>query len=262
MLAVGDISILKPNSKDIPIDKNGNDTAVYLNKEFLFYIDIENKGRLVYSVKPLTLKTENELILGLNDVLKTQLYKLHLLEDSKVNQDKLIKLFNYNIFSGENIDNLLIRFSKCLNPKLILPSLSGIFKVFIKSELSYKDYEHLYQELIHIGHYKNYKNIILRLYHKSRTIASLKRKPLEYIKQLVEKIVDSYTLSLLRDQEIYLKFKVISNIIRYEREFKKKLLNLFLAETEMKHREDLEGLILSSEQNVGSMNNGYSTPVF
>ncbi len=266
MVAVGNISMLKPNTISIPIDKDNDDIAVYLDKEFQFYIDIEGKGRLIYSVKPLTLDTEQKLITELNSIYKSQLYKHHLSENEELTPEVIAMIYNQNIFSDKSVDRLTVDYSTCLNPELILPELKGIFKAFDIGEVDSQDYYKLYDKLNDVGFYKKHWFPPFTLFHRLKTIHKLKRRSLDYLLYLANKVIDAYTMALLRHQEVYLKFKVLMNIVRYEREFKKKLLSLFLTDTQKmtpyRHLKDLDNSTLFLEQNADTIHNGNTIPVF
>lgn len=263
MIAVGDISMLKPNSLSIPIDKDTGDIAVYLDEEYEFYIDIEEVGRLTYTVKPLTLKTEHMLISELNKALKLQLFKLNLAEEEQINYKTLAEMYKYDVFSGERLDDLIVRFSKCKNPQLILPELENIRKSFTKESLSNTDYRALYQKLVQIGYYEKAETIPVKFIQKLIRIRKLKKLSQHEILSLVNLIIDTYTKSMLADQEIYLKFAVVSNMLRYEREFKKKLLNLFSKKTNRKKiMEALGNSIIYSNMNSDIKTDGSTIPVF
>lgn len=264
MVAVGNISMLKPNTKSIPIDKNDDDTAVYLDKGFQFHIEIEGRGKLNYTVKPLTLDTEQKLVTTLNDLLKNQLYKLYLSENEDLTPKVLAMLYKHNLFSEHSIDGFIADFSTCLNPELILPELKGILKAFKADDLCRGDYQSLYEKLVEITYYKKHHFKPSALYHKMMTIRKLKRKNLDDLVYLADKVIRAYTIALLRQQEIYLKFKVLMNVVRYEREFKKKLLSLFLVDTQKmsKSHRDLDSSTLYLGQNADTTHNGNTIPVF
>ncbi|MFW5799938.1 MAG: hypothetical protein ACOCV8_03895 [Spirochaetota bacterium] len=262
MRAVGNITMLKPDSGQIPIDKDNDDTPVYLDKAYHFYIDIENKGRLNYTVKPLTFNTEHKLLSVLNKHLLKYMYEPENLHNVNKN---LQALLNTLTIKGEGIDTLIIEYSQCLNPEIILPELNKIFKAYTKSELEHIDYINLYKKLVDIGYYKISGNIISRKYYKRKKIKSLQKEELNQLKQLSQEIVKAYTKALLLNQETYLKYKILVNLVKYERNFKKKLLNLFLIDLKSMEKPinpDLENSILYSEQNADMTKTGYTIPVF
>ncbi len=266
MVAVGDISVLKPNTRAIPIDKNGDDTPVYLDKEFQFYFDIEGKGRLIYTVEPLTLYTESKLLSELGYELNRQVRKVDAGQIDLNDVDGLKRLANYRMINSSRIDKLVVEFSRCINPELIIPKLKGILKVFTKDDLVHDDYAGLYDELVRVGHYKEHSNKMIAWFKRRMVISELKRKNMDSLVGLANEVVDAYSLALLGRQEIYLKLKVLVNVVRYEREFKKKLLNLFSEGLYRKEKTtphpELDNSTLLSEQNAGSTKIGSGIPVF
>jgi hypothetical protein len=266
MIAVGDISMLKPNTKAIPIDKNGDDTPVYLNDEFKFYFDIEGKGKLVYTVQPLTLYTESKLLSELGYELNRQIRKVNAGHIDLSDKDGLKRMADYRMLNTSRIDKLVVEFSRCINPELILPKLRGILKAFTKDNLVWEDYAGLYDELVRIGHYPKPVNRLIRWIKRRMKTGVLMRKSLDNLMELTKKVIDAYTYALLGNQEIYLKLKVLVNMLRYEREFKKKLLMLFsenfTRKDPPKSHPGLDNSTLLSEQNAGMMGNGSLIPVF
>ncbi len=266
MIAVGNVSMLKPNSGSIPIDQHDDDTPVYLDKKFRFFIDIEGMGELIYTVEPLTFRTETQLISELGYALNTQLRSIDEDEsDSKIRD--LIKQYRSRVLIKDlMINKLIVKYSRCINPSVMLPSLKGVFSAFTVSDLSDSDYDNLYKELVTINHYTKPKGLLRKVLFKHKTLHKLHNMNMDEILKKSNGIVDSYTLGILSHQDIHTKIKVLLNVIRYEREFKKKLHQLFSNDQSQSMRErtnrDLDNSTLLLETNADMMKTGQRIPVF
>jgi hypothetical protein len=173
---------------------------------------------------------------------------------------------NYRLLNSSRIDKLMVEFTQCRNPELIIPKLKGLLKAFTKDDLVLDDYIGLYDELVRIGHYKEHRNKITAWFQRRKNISELMHKNMDSLLRLANKVIEAYTHSLIAKQEIYLKLKVLVNVVRYEREFKKKLLSLFSENLYRKEKmtlhSGLDNSTLLSEQNADSTRTGSGIPVF
>ncbi len=269
MVAVGNIAMLKPNSSSIPIDKD-DDTPVYLDEKFRFFIDINNingrKDTLIYTVQPLTLYTESKLISELGYALNIQLTAA----DGTTDYDSIKDVVRRKRIQGQITDNhinrLIVKYSKCINPSVLLVSLKNIFSAFTVKDLTKSDYYSLYEELVAAHLIVEPDGFLRRILFKRDTIRRLRQMTITEILRKTDDIMDAYTLGMLSNQDVYTRLKVLTNIIRYEREFKKKLLLLFSKEGTDSHRSqrrrDLDKLTLLYETNADTERTGLEIPVF